>query len=346
MATIRDIARQAKVSVGTVSNYLNNPEIVREETRQAIRQAIQELGYYPRAAARSLKSNQTHRIGLVSLISPEENRSLEPSDVAFLEFLAAVNTTSAEQGYAVLLMAATSPAGELPIYERLVGEKQVDGVILLGTRPVDARIEFLSSVRFPFVSFGRSQSKVDYAYVDVDGESGIVKAVDHLVQLGHQRIGYISPPDGLMCTVQRWTGFRRAMHKHHLPIEDELVIPGGFSEQAGQVAMHLLLDLPQPPTAVITTNDLCAFGAIRALQSRGKLAGQEVSVVGFDDIRLSAHWYPSLTTISQPFRRIGFIAVQMLFDIISGRQVDRHVVLEPKLVVRQSTGPVKRLGAG
>lgn len=148
-----------------------------------------------------------------------------------------------------------------------------------------------------------------------------------------------------MCTVQRWAGFCRAMDHYNLPIENELVIQGGFSEQAGQVAMHLLLDLPQPPTAVITTNDLCAFGAIRALQSRGMLAGQEISIVGFDDIRLSAHWYPSVTTISQPVRRIGFITVQMLFDIIAGEQVDRHIVLEPKLVVRQSTGRVKRLGA-
>jgi len=342
MATIRDIARRAGVSIGSVSNYLNNPDVVSEETREAIRQAIHELGYHPRAAARSLKSNQTRCIGLVPFISPEENRSLEPSDNAFLEFLAAVNTTAAEQGYGVLLYAATSQAEELPIYERLVGEKQVDGLILMGTRPVDPRIEFLNRQQFPFVSFGRSQGDLDHAYVDVDGARGTADAVKHLAQLGHCRIGYIAPPNGLMCAVHRWEGFCRAMADYNLAIEDELVVEGGFSEKSGQVAMHLLLDLPHPPTAVIAANDLCAFGAMRALQMRGLVAGQDISIVGFDDIRLATHWYPSLTTVSQPFRRIGFIATQMLIDIIAGKEVEQHIIVEPRLIIRHSTGPAKQ----
>ncbi|MBC7264895.1 MAG: LacI family DNA-binding transcriptional regulator [Chloroflexi bacterium] len=343
MATIRDIARRAGVSIGSVSNYLNNPDLVSEETRESIRRAIQELGYYPHAAARSLKSNQTRRVGLVPLISPEENRSLEPSDNAFLEFLAAVNTTAAEQDYGVLLYAATSQAAELSIYERLVGERQVDGLILMGTRALDARIEFLSKQQFPFVSFGRSQVNMNHAYVDVDGAKGIAEAVKHLAQLGHRRIGYIAPPNGLMCAVHRWEGFCSAMAEHNLPIDDELVVEGGFSEKSGQVAMHLLLDLPHPPTAVIAANDLCAFGAMRALQMRGLIAGQDVSIVGFDDIRLAAHWYPSLTTVSQPFRRIGSIVAQMLLDIIAGKEVEQHIIVEPRLVVRNSTGPLKQV---
>jgi len=343
MTTIRDIARRAGVSIGSVSNYLNNPEMVGKETREAIRRAIDEMGYHPHAAARSLKSNQTHRIGLVPLISPEENRSLEPSDNAFLEFLAAVNTTAAEQGYGVLLYAATSQADELPIYERLVGERQVDGLILMGTRSVDPRIEFLTERQFPFVSFGRTQNSEDHAYVDVDGAKGIADAVGHLTQLGHRRIAYISPRGDLMCAIHRWEGFRSAIAEHNLPVEDELVVEGGFTEESGQIAMHLLLDLPHPPTAAIAANDLCAFGAMRALQMRGLVAGQDFSIVGFDDIRLASHWYPSLTTVSQPFRRIGSIAAQMLIDTITGKEVQHHIVLEPKLVVRRSTGPVKQV---
>lgn len=343
MATIRDIARRAGVSIGSVSNYLNNPDIVSEETREAIRRAIHELGYHPRAAARSLKSNQTDRIGLVPLISLEENRSLEPSDNAFLEFLAAVNTTAAEQGYGVLLYAATSEAEELPIYERLVGEKQVDGLILMGTRAVDPRIEFLRERQFPFISFGRSRNSEYHAYVDVDGAKGIADAVRHLTQLGHRRIGYISPPSGLMCAIHRWEGFQTAMAEHNLPVEDELVVEGRFTEQSGQIAMHLLLDLARPPTAAIAANDLCAFGAMRALQMRGLVAGQDFSIVGFDDIRLASHWYPSLTTVAQPLRRIGSIAAQILIDIIAGKDVEHQLILEPKLIVRQSTGPLKQV---
>jgi LacI family transcriptional regulator len=341
MATIRDIARRAGVSIGSVSNYLNNPDVVSEETREAIRQAIEDLDYHPRAAARSLKSNYTHRIGMVPLISPEENAGAAPSDIAFLEFLAAVNTTAAEQGYGVLLYAATSQAEELGLYERLAGEKQVDGLILMGTQPQDPRIDLLSRQQFPFVTFGRSQQSTEHAYVDTDGAKGIADAVGHLAQLGHQRIGYISPPSGLMCGVHRWQGFNRGMSDHGLDIEEQLIVEGGFTEQAGQIAMHLLLDSPHPPTAVIAANDVCAFGAMRALQTRGLLAGQDVSVVGFDDIRLASHWYPSLTTLRQPLRRIGSVATQILTATITGKEVERQVIFKPELIVRHSTGPVK-----
>jgi LacI family transcriptional regulator len=341
MATIRDIARRAGVSIGSVSNYLNNPDMVSEETCEAIRQAIEELNYHPRAAARSLKSNYTHRIGIVPLIVPEENAGVAPSDIAFLEFLSAVNTTAAEQAYGLLLYAATSQDEELHIYERLVGEKQVDGLILMGTQPMDPRIEFLSKQQFPFVTFGRSQHTTEHAYVDTDGAKGIAGAVEHLVQLGHQRIAYIAPPGGLMCAVHRWQGFCGAMAEHNLAVQDELVVEGGFTEQSGQIAMHLLLDSPHPPTAVIAANDVCAFGAMRALQMRGLLAGQDVSVVGFDDIRLASHWYPSLTTLRQPLRRIGSVATQILTATITGQEVERQVIFEPELIVRHSTGPVK-----
>lgn len=341
MTTIRDIARQAGVSVGTVSNYLNHPDKVSEKSQDAIRQAIDELGYHPRAAAQSLKSNQTHRIGLVPLISTEENRSLEPSDNAFLEFLAAINTTAAENGYGVLLHAATSQEAELPIYRQLVGGRQVDGLILLGTRQLDQRIDFLIDRKFPFVSFGRSKRNEEHFFVDVDGAKGIADVVNHLVKLGHRQIGYIKPPDGLMCSIHRWEGFLRAMTENNLVVDEEQVVDGGFTEKSGQVAMHLLLDLARPPTAVIAANDPCAFGAMRALQMRGLIPGKNVSVVGFDDIRMASQWHPSLTTVSQPFRRLGFIATQTLIDIIAGKETEQQVILEPQLVTRASTGPLE-----
>lgn len=338
MATIRDIAELAGVSVGTVSNYLNNPEIVSEKSQAAIRKAIDQLGYHPRAAARSLKSNLTLRLGMVPLISPEENRSLEPSDNAFLEFLSAVNTTAAENGYGVLLHAATAQNEELSIYKELVGGKQVDGLLLMGTRPDDARIDFLLDAAFPFIAFGRSKGCESFPYVDVDGELGVSLAVDHLADLGHRRIGYISPPNGLTCALHREAGYREAMGNHGLEIDNELMVEGGFTERSGQAAMHMLLDLHRPPTAVITANDLCAFGAMRALQSRGFVPGKDVSVVGFDDIRLANQWHPPLTTVAQPFRRLGFIAAQTLINMIAGKQVEQCTILEPHLVIRGSTG--------
>jgi len=339
MTTIRDIARKAHVSVGTVSNFLNNPDLVAPETRQTIQQTIHELDYHPHAAARSLKSRQTRRIGLVPLISLQDNHSVDPGDTAFLEFLSAVNTAAAENGYDVLLAAATSAQFEMPIYERLIGEHQVDALILMGMRAGDPRVPFLQSRAFPFVAFGRSSSQADYAFVDVDGEAGVAQSVRHLVAIGHRRIAYACPPEGLMLTAQRMRGFQQTMQECGLEIPEEYLVPGGFGEQSGQVAMHLLLDLPQPPTAVIFPNDLSAFGGMRALQLRGLLAGKDISVVGFDDIKLASHWHPALTTVAQPFRRLGFEVVQAVIKLLTHTAPPPQLVIEPRLVVRGSTGP-------
>ena len=340
MATIRDIASAAGVSVGTVSNYLNDPQLVAEETREKIHQKIKELDYHPHAAARSLKSRHTHRIGLVPIISPADNRGQYPGDNAFLELLAGLNTLAAENGYDILISAATNFNQELKTYERLIGEAQVDGLVIMGIQPQDERLEYLTTKKFPFVAYGRSDITLEYPYVDVDGAAGITTAIRYLAELGHKEIAYITPPKGLMCTRQRWEGYVRGMEENHLIINKEYVLEGGFSERAGQISTHLLMDLPNPPTAILTSNDICAFGAMRALQMRGFQSGKDISVIGFDDISLADHWHPSLTTISQPFREIGFSLMQSLVSIISGDNVLPQIVLDPKLVIRQSSGPL------
>ncbi len=338
MTTIREIAQTAGVSIGTVSNYLNDPALVAEETRARIEGVIKQLDYHPKAAARSLKSRLTHRIGLVPVVSPEDNRSADPGDNAFLELLAGLNTVAAENGFDILISAATNPAQELNTYERVVGEAQVDGMVLMGINAHDARLKFLSAKKFPFVAYGRSDLPLQYPYVDVDGAAGLAAAVDYLAGLGHRRIAYITPSPSLMCTSQRWEGFVRGMEQNRLPIEEEYVIQGGFGEVEGIRCTEQLLALPQPPTAILTSNDTCAFGAIRTLQNHGLQVGKEVSVIGFDDISLADHWQPSLTTLSQPFRRIGFYLMQSLLSILSGENASPQILLEAPLIVRESTG--------
>lgn len=338
MTTIRDIAKAAGVSIGTVSNYLNDPQLVAEETRENIHSKIKELDYHPRAAARSLKSRRTYRIGLVPIISPEDNRSQDPGDNAFLELLSGLNTFAAENGYDILISSATNNAQELKTYNRLIGEGQVDGLVLMGIRPQDERLQFLDNKKFPFVAFGRSDVSLNYPFVDIDGATGISTAIHYLVELGHNKIAYITPPEGLMCTRQRWDGYVRGMKECNLPIQKDYVIEGGFNERAGQIFTHLLLDLPEPPTAILTANDICAFGAMRALQNRGLKVGKDVSVIGFDDINLANHSYPTLTTISQPFRKIGISLMQSLFSVISGEKILPQTMVKPELIIRQSTG--------
>ncbi|MBI4730545.1 MAG: LacI family DNA-binding transcriptional regulator [Chloroflexi bacterium] len=341
MATIKEIAQKAGVSVGTVSNYLNSPEKVAKKSSEAIQRVIEESSYHPRAAARSLKSDQTRTIGLVPVVSREDPQSVEPSDNAFLEFLAAVNSTATEKGYDVLLHSATPKVDEIPIYEKLVVGKNVDGILVLNTRPDDPRINFLLKMKFPFVSFGRSENKEHRAFIDVDGEYALIETVDYLTSLGHQLIAYICPKKGSMFSKVRWEGFSKAMVSHNLEIYDDYIIECDFSETSGQVAMHLLLDLPNPPTAVITASDICAFGAMHAISTRGLTPGKDISVVGFDNIRMASHWQPSLTTIAQPFRKLGSQATEMLIKIIEGDQTETQILFTPELVIRQSTGPAK-----
>lgn len=337
MTAIRDIAIAAGVSVGTVSNYLNDPGMLSEKTRQKIKTKIEELDYHPHAAARSLKSRHTRRIGLVPIISSEDNRSSNPGDNAFLELLSGLNTVAGENGYDILISSAINERQEYKTYERLIGESQVDGLVLMGIRPQDERLRFLNEKKFPFIFFGSSNDAIEYPYVDVDGAHGIELAIQHLVSLGHQRIAYITPPAELMCTQQRWIGYVKGMEDHHLQINKKYVVEGGFTERDGQIATYLLLDLPEPPTAIITANDNCAFGAIRVIQARGFLVPRDISVIGFDDIALAEHWQPPLTTISQPFRKIGFELMHSLFSIINGEKSIPRILLEPSLVVRNST---------
>jgi LacI family transcriptional regulator len=321
-----------------VSNYLNDPKVLADETYENIAAKIKELKYHPRAAARSLKSRQTFRIGLVPTVPPEDLRSSGSGNNAFLELLDGLSTIAIENEYDILISGATNNAQELLTYERLIGEGHVDGLVIMGIRSQDERLRFLKEKNFPFVAYGRSDVSMEYPYVDVDGAAGIAMAIHYLTELGHKQIAYITPPEGLMCTRQRWEGYVRGMEESHLPIQQEYVLEGGFSEIAGETLTQLLLDLPKPPTAILTANDICAFGAMHALQNRGLRVGKDVSVIGFDDINLADHWHPPLTTIATPFRKIGFALMKSLFSIISGENVLPQTIMESNLVIRKSTG--------
>jgi DNA-binding LacI/PurR family transcriptional regulator len=248
MTTIRDIAQAAGVSIGTVSNYLNDPAMVAEETRDRIAAVVRELDYHPRAAARSLKSRQTHRIGLVPIISTvDDNRSNDPGDNAFLELLAGLNTLATQNGFDILISGATNYEQELKTYDRFVGEAQVDGLIIMGIHPQDERLKILKAKNFPFVAYGRSDLDFAYPFVDVDGATGIVEAIHHLAELGHRRIAYITPPADLMCASQRFDGFVKGMKEVSLGLREEYVIHGEFNEAAGIAVLKNCWTYPSRP---------------------------------------------------------------------------------------------------
>ena len=340
MATIRDIAKKAGVSVGTVSNYLNNSDKLAEKTRVKISDAIKEVGYYPNVAARSLKSNLTRRIGIVPLVYSDEEYTTNASDAAFQEFLSAVNMAAAKNDYSLLMHASVDEKDELEIYRQMLGQGQVDGILVLGTMPNDKRVKFLMDKKFPFVSYGRTNIMGHNSWVDVDGAFGMKSAVQTLADLGHRKIAWAAPTNDLSCYYDRRRGYIEGLEKNNITVNENYIIKSGFREKDGQISMHQLVDIVDPPTAVIMANDLASFGAMSALSKRGLEVGKDISVIGFDDIIASEHWTPSLTTVRQPTRRVGIKAVEMLIDIIGGKDVEEYI-FRPEVVRRASTGQCK-----
>jgi LacI family transcriptional regulator len=339
MATIRDVAQYAKVSVGTVSNVLNGSSLVKEETRQRVLAAIQVLEFHPTAAARSLSTQRTNTIGMIrSELRPQQNRI--ETDPIVLHLIDGITNAAMESSMGLTFW--TIPVGwrEMELYKRLVSSRQIDGLILFALRENDPRIAFLQEHSFPFVTFGRLDPQEGTNWVDLDSANGIELAMQHLIELGHRRIGYISPPHEQYLARQRWEGFVRGMNAANLPLDPQLTYEGDFSEKSGQLGTHFFLDHPHPPTAIVCNNDRMAFGAIRAIQARGLVVGRDVSVVGFDDIPLARYSHPALTTVSQPIHEIG----QSLFNLLLA-QINRESteglgarLFMPELLVRQSTG--------
>ncbi|MBE2271318.1 MAG: LacI family DNA-binding transcriptional regulator [Anaerolinea sp.] len=339
MPTIRDVARYAQVSVGTVSNVLNGSPLVKEETRQRVLAAIDALQFQPSAAARTLTTQRTNLIGMIRTeLRPQKNRI--ETDPMVLDLVEGITSAAIESSIGLTFW--TIPVGrrEMELYKRVVNSRQVDGLILFALRENDPRIAFLQEQDFPFVTFGRLEPEQSDNWVDLDSAYAIELATRHVIQLGHRRIGYISPPHEQYLARQRWQGFADAMNAANLPIDHQLVYEGDYSEKSGQIAAHVLLDHSHPPTAIVCNNDRMAFGAMRAAQARGLAVGRDISVIGVDDIPMARYTHPPLTTISQPIHEIGQALFNLLVRIINRQPVDGlgGRLFKPELIVRQSTG--------
>ncbi len=341
MTTIRDIAKRANVSVGTVSNVLNNYVGVKEETRRKVLDAIEALDYHPNAAARTLNTQRTNTIGFIRIATPGKNRRFDADPFVF-DLIEGLANAAAEQQYGLTYWAAPPGAAQMELYRAATTERRVDGLIVLGLSHNDPRINYLREQSFPFVAFGRPDPLTFNTWVDVDCEHGFGTVVQYLAGLGHTRIGYLAPPNNMILTQHRWLSFSNAMDAVGLRINGHLVYGGDFSEQSGQLGTHHLLDFPQPPTAILCGNDRMAIGAMRAVQARGLVVGRDVSVVGFDDISLASYTSPLLTTLRQPTLEISKLLFERVLRVINDEEGtnDSGVLIKPELVIRQSTGPV------
>jgi LacI family transcriptional regulator len=338
MATIKDIAKKAGVSITTVSRALNGYDDVSEETRRKIRQIAEELSYSPNVLARSLVSRRTHTIGL---ILSDINRAGAKDSFAY-ELLCGINDRAGELNYDLLLF-STSPTKQMEkSYHALCKERKVDGAILSGLRLDDPYLqEVIQQESFPCVLIDIPETGANVGHVTSDNRNGALLAVRHLLENGHRRIAMINGHDQAHVSRERLEGYREALEKSGLPFEPELVFDGGFTEEGGAEATYQILLKHPDVTAIFCASDLMALGAMRALERMGRKVPDDVSIVGFDDINIAAYCSPKLTTIRQDKYELGYQAAQLLIDMLENRTKNRKILLSNQLIIRES---VRRIG--
>jgi DNA-binding LacI/PurR family transcriptional regulator len=327
LARSHDVAKLAGVSRTTVSFVLNDVPGVKisEETRRRVLHAARELNYYPTAAARSLASGKTHRIGLII----GESKERLAADVFLPSFLQGITTSVHQRGYLLVVQLAEAVLDH-EAYARLIREQQVDGLIISGPREGDPLLNELAGDDFPLILHGRLEGS-SFPWVDVDNQAGAYQAVSHLIAHGHQRIGFVSnAPLSYAGAQHRFAGYRQALGEHDLPIDDSL--------ETGQAAAAELLALPDPPTAIFGASDVVALGVMSGVRAAGLRIPEDVAVMGFDDIVLAAYACPPLTTVRVPAYGLGWTAAEVLITMIEGDEDVSSVTLETELVIRRSCG--------
>lgn len=339
--TISDLARHLGVAKGTVSRALNNYPDVAPETRSRIASAAEQLGYRPSSIARKLKSNRVDAVGIV--LPMADNLIADP----FLsEFLDGVSHALDQRGQDLLVSTASSIEATVHVYERLIAERKVDGVVVTRTRTDDPRITFLRDRGFPFVTHGQCGLPGGFASFDIDNELAFIEAVAHVVKLGHRRIGYVGGPSSYNFSRLRLSGYRKGVVKAGLVPDEDLIIECPLDQEAGHQGTERLMAQPEPPTVLLCASDWLAIGAIRALRDMGLHVGSDVSVIGYDGIPVGAFVDPPLTTFSQSMRNAGATVAGMLMEVIEGTVPDTLSHMgRAVLIARNSDGPPSKTPA-
>lgn len=326
--TIVDVARQAGVSIATVSRVIHGSPLVNAQTRTRVEQAMAELKYAPNAVARGLVTRRTQAIGLVIT---------SMADPFFPPIVQGVEESALHRGYSVLLSTSNNdPDRELAVV-RLLNERRVDAVIVASSRVGGLYLSHRGH-SIPLVLINNEQSGAYTYSVGTDDVGGGYSAGRYLLGLGHRRIGYIHGPLEKQSTHDRCHGFTRALQESGVGPDPALITTADGQAQGGQQAMLALLGQRPRPTAVFCFNDLTALGALRAVRLAELKAPDDVSILGYDDIALAAFAEPPLTTIAQQTYELGKQALSLALDLLDGKDV-ASMTLPAALVERGSCGP-------
>ncbi len=327
MITIKDVAKEAGVAISTVSNVLNNVDIVTEETKRKVLDAVEKLKYVPNMNARLLKSNKKNTIGLfLPSIQGDFYRMLMQS----------VHLQCKMNGYLLNIYVSNENTSE-EIYS-IITSSGVEGAIVLNEQLHNEYIDRIARTKLPIVFIDREYCRERMSSVMIDNTLGATLAMEFLIKQGHRRIGYIHGINNFDDRA-RYLAYQKVLEKYGIPIDDNIILNGYFEEIVAYSEMKvLLLKGIEMPDAFFCANDEMAWGCIRALSDAGINVPDNVSVMGFDDIILSKYYHPALTTIHCPVTELGSVSMNELLRLVNqeGRPHGKEIRLSPTLTVRDT----------
>ncbi len=327
MATIREVALKAGVSVATVSRVLNKSDTVREQTKQKVEQAIRELNYEPSVLGRNLRNSQSK---LLLILIPNI------SNPFYTKIIKGIEDTVIEKGYNILLCETNSNPKREAIYFNLVRNRLADGIISMDPTVDKEKLYKLAS-NYPIVQCSEYDESGIIPYVSINNELAAYHAVKHLIKLGNRKIALINFDEKFLYSRERYRGFVKALEEFEIPVNKDWVYhTDKLTFDSGQQAMRILLNQKEKPTAVFAVSDILAIGALKELNEQGLCVPQDLAIVGFDKISFSNMTNPTLTTVSQPMYKMGCLSAEMIIKKINGEEVN-SCMLEHELVIRDST---------
>jgi len=327
--SIKDIARLARVSHPTVSRALQNSPLVNPATAAKIRKIAEAAGYRPSAVARGLVTRRTRTVGLVVTTV---------ADPFAGEVACGIEQAANDHGYAVFLADSNCDAERERKVVQELAERRVDGIIVTSSRVGSDYLPMLAQLNVPMVLVNDQYPGEFVHSVMIANEDGSLAATEHLIELGHRRIAYVGDLSGYQTDTERLKGYKQALAKAGIEFAPELAVLGDGRPEGALVAVDRLLKIADPPTAVCCYNDMTALGAMRAIRARGLRVPEDVSVTGFDDLFFAEYLEPPLTTVRQPMRRMGEMAMENLLKLMAGEDSVAQIKVEAELIVRSSTG--------
>ncbi len=327
--TIVDVAREAGVSFSTVSRVVNNFKHVKPETRDRVEKAMKKLGYVANLKARSLAGGRSQVIGML----------IYELDTSYhIEIVRGVDAEITNSEYDLMLSTTHKRKRKESAYVTQLTQGMVDGFLFVLPRNLEAYTEDLDRQQFPYVlidhpGIDNSMSST----ITVTNWQGAYDATQYLIDLGHQRIGFITGFIEVASAQERLAGYQTAIRDNGLFVDPELICKGDFLEESGYEAAKKFLNLAKPPTAIFASSDMCAFGAMKVVNESGYRVPEDVSIIGFDDVPEASFMRPMLTTVRQPLREMGQLATRMLLERIDDPTMPPvQVEIATELIIRDS----------